>query len=325
MARRRRKKSFGESSGSLDLFLDALCNAFGGIIFIALLVCVLLQMTGRTVEVTGITVLQNATEKNTLTSILADVDRLKKICENQKDTIKNAIPVDPRLYNQYVKLIGELDTIKIDIEKTNKKLDEIPVRQGEVNKGLAVATKSKGKLEGDLRKLEAELDKLKKRRKDGPGPEERETEKKQIAILLSGGRLRFLHRYSSKGKPLGPNMAEVKIKRVGNNMGVFPKPMRGMVIDPGSGTDGTPEAHQKLLDKFDAQFAASLAKFTNAPSAGKPESQCHYFMIAVWPDSYAEFELLRDLLVKKGFKYGLIIMEKNKPVMIGGGKGKTQG
>jgi len=43
MARRRSKPQ----SSSLDLFLDTICNAFGGIMFLSILISVLLQFRGN--------------------------------------------------------------------------------------------------------------------------------------------------------------------------------------------------------------------------------------------------------------------------------------
>ena len=44
MSRRRRQRT--ETNSSLDLLLDTICNTFGGIIFLAILVAVLLQFSG---------------------------------------------------------------------------------------------------------------------------------------------------------------------------------------------------------------------------------------------------------------------------------------
>ena len=47
---RRRRTSAGVN-GSLELFLDTICNMFGGIMFMAILLSVLLQMRGKEAEV----------------------------------------------------------------------------------------------------------------------------------------------------------------------------------------------------------------------------------------------------------------------------------
>lgn len=49
--RRRRRTT---SADSLELLLDTICNTFGGVLFIAILVVILLRMTGESEEETPV-------------------------------------------------------------------------------------------------------------------------------------------------------------------------------------------------------------------------------------------------------------------------------
>jgi hypothetical protein len=51
----------------------------------------------------------------------------------------------------------------------------------------------------------------------------------------------------------------------------------------------------------------------------------HHIALAVWPDSFAEFRLVRDHLVRRGFNYELLLIERDGLVGIGaGGSSKVQ-
>ncbi|OUT56582.1 MAG: hypothetical protein CBB71_17790, partial [Rhodopirellula sp. TMED11] len=43
--------------------------------------------------------------------------------------------------------------------------------------------------------------------------------------------------------------------------------------------------------------------------------------IAIWPNSYADFHILRGLLIEKGVSYQLWLMEKDQPLTLSRGSG----
>ena len=95
-------------------------------------------------------------------------------------------------------------------------------------------------------------------------------------------------------------------KRTGDGRGgvkaIGPKPGQGVPVTDAAG--------------LKASLAAHFAKFTNEPPA-KPEAQCHYFNVIVWPDSYSQFEVLRDLLIEKDYAYNVVLQKKGQPVPVG--------
>jgi len=70
MSRRRQRVQ----TSSLDLFLDTICNAFGGIMFISILISILIQMRGDSSETNA--------RQNAITEVTA-IDQQSKVKQLQ--------------------------------------------------------------------------------------------------------------------------------------------------------------------------------------------------------------------------------------------------
>jgi hypothetical protein len=309
-----RRSGMSDSTDALELFLDTICNAFGGIIFISLLVCVMLQLSGDVIDAKTDPhdPVRKAKLQAKLKEVQDEIDKLIAIRQTQitqLPMLKNS--TDSATLDKYAKLSKrqvELEVIKNRLLKVLgvKKIDQETNEQF-----LAKLTKEEEKIEKETAELATIIKKQQSAasRANVRTPSAKRTRKKQVPILLSGGRISFVYKHNDTGVPVAENTAEVNIVKIPGEPGkaqvfISPKPGQGVTIEN--------------TDVFAAQLTTILSKFNAKPRPGVTEANCHYLMVAVWPDSHTQFEILRDMITKKDFGYGLILMEKDGKVTTGG-------
>lgn len=284
MGRRRR----GPGS-SLDLLLDTICNTFGGVVFIAILVIVLLQMTGST----QLDVPPGEAEQKELIALEArrdDVEsRLKSLRETaaQQEAILTQItdPNDEALAADLKELRTRRDDLAADRRKSLGEISQAQISTNEAAAKLA-------SLENDLRDvpmkvaaLEVALkEELAKRTETARLPVQRDTEKREIPALFKAGRVHFVYIVNSDGSVIF-NSSECRSGNAPGAQEVESLPGTGVAIDESDQSRADLDARLRSLD-----------------------SETDYLAVFVWPDSFAQFRLLKDQLVSGGFEYRLVPM-----------------
>jgi hypothetical protein len=292
MARRSGASDIGEA---FEMFLDTVSNAFGGIVFISLLVTILLQLSGAAATVQQVDEALVARLEQTLTDLRGQVE----------DLLARQKPLDARI--AAAKAVGGDDEVRREFAEAQVKKD----KDEKTVKGL---TDQADQLKAEIAALEA------KAPKDAPpGPTRpasqlrvataHDTERQQVAVLLSGRRMSFAFKYDAQGRPVAENDADVNVQELALPTG---RPVHSFMQKPGAGFLITDAA------ALERELQTRLAQFHPAPGPGRAEKDCHHIMIAVWPDSYRECELLRDAFIKMKFEYGLLLMKTGEPVRTGG-------
>jgi hypothetical protein len=129
------------------------------------------------------------------------------------------------------------------------------------------------------------------------------TPKKQAGFILCHKKLRQIHHYDADGETAGYNAFDLRpaILRDEISPDDF-NPLGGITID---------------------DSAISIATLNTRLRPLSPTR--HYVAIALWPDSYLEFRILRDHLLKLGFEYELILVGDENAISLGrGGNGRVQ-
>ena len=104
----RRRRGMAGADQALELFLDALCNAFGGIIFISLLVCVMLQLSGKSAEPEPVDKVEQARRQMELTRLENENAKLEQLIESQERQLAGMVQTDDaELQEQFIKLTQE--------------------------------------------------------------------------------------------------------------------------------------------------------------------------------------------------------------------------
>jgi len=314
-----RKSAAQDASSAFELFLDTISNAFGGIIFVSLLVCVLLQLTGRSLRPSPIDPSLLAKLRNEFNSLQNEVKKLQDLREAQLGAIKALGPSsDPNLLREYLRLHDLAQSLRQD--QRDKSIKLVGIREAALRLSRERDTQA-----AERDKLRVDKAKIEKAIQDARGrpavelrePMFRETDKQQVPILVSGRRMRFIQKYNASGGFTGLNRddADFTMDANGNVAAVRPKADRGFLI-----TD---------KDALAAELRRQLGKFTAKPTDpntdpnAKTERQCHYPAIFVWPDSFTEGAWLRDLSIGLGFDYFIVPMKEGEPVKPGAGGTKS--
>ena len=302
MSRRRAKQT-----SSLDLLLDTICNTFGSLVFLALLVSVLLSRTSRTpaqqsagtrpaVSTADITRLRGQ-----LAMLEAEAQEQQEILENYRAAIEHFAPADT------LQLIEELQKVQSDADQNKAAQAKLLMAAAgsqaaaararaaavEAGRALAVARAEAAQVESELSAAKRERDGLDQDaaaskaaaagvtvESTGRAPVERSTRKQEFGILLRYGRLYLIHRQGANGRSINQDDFVIVPGLVANVARAR----------PGGGLP---------LASADAQ-AGIRERFLPYPAS------VWYPCVIVHPDSFEDFHVLKNWMVANGYEYRLI-------------------
>jgi len=295
--RRARKRA----DSSLELLLDTICNTFGGVLFLAILVIILLQMTGNpqaadsTDRATEAEVLQMQQQ---LAEARAEVARLQLVAVEHNEMLHRLARPDQReaierlkdLRRQSEELLARRQAATDEIREQQAETDRLTAEQGRLETETAAADKELAAVEA-ARKLE-----VASRTQTAKLPRVRISTKDEVALMLRGGRLYLM---ATRG-PLGQlelNQAECIEQRSANGTEIMPKPGAGSEI------------------RLDGGSRAAIAQRLGTFAA----DDC-YLAVFVWADSFAQFREVKHAMVASGFEYKLVPLPLDGHVYVGAGR-----
>lgn len=305
-----RRSSSGIES-SLDLLLDTICNTFGGVLFIALLVCLMTRESGtllQSAEKADEAILRrhqwNA-KKGELDLVQGQLAVEVANQKRQADLVSSLADVGDRTtFSRLIDIRRSITELDGRIEHTRKALAD--TEKEKVNASIRAA-ESQRKIEHATAE-EATASRKEQEVRDAKTvrlrlPMARHTLKRQVGIFLSDGRLRMPRRYSREGIPIGIDRAVVKASAPDDRVTPLDlKPNAGFVV-----TD-TVECRTEIIN--------AISSF---------DKDVCYMILAVWPDSYTEFRVVRDTLAQEGFDYQLLLLGDHDPIVYGpGGPSEVQ-
>ena len=301
MSRRRYQRQ-----DSLELLLDTICNTFGGVLFIAILVVLLLQQSGGIPKNDSTPAQVSPVElqllANRMESVAADLTRLRNNRDSQLAVVKDFAPETIR--EQIVRrheVTAKQENLQVAIDKL---LADAAVLAGRVEQLDATNDSARTDLERALERLKQAQLKLDSERQarvqEVRMPVIRSVAGKQeIGLVVRYGRVYVWHRYGPGYQRLGLNTDDfVILTEEDGGLATRPKPTGGVVL---TGGNGSQMAVRQTLRRFD------------------PKS-C-YLAIIVRPDSYSDFHHLRDRAIELGFEYRLIPVDDETPIADRGGNG----
>lgn len=302
MSRRRSSKQ-----DSLELLLDTICNTFGGVLFIAILVVLLLQQTGKAPASTQpVAAPLSELEFQTLTSrmeaITDELDRLRQNRNSQDAVVRSFAPEEVRqllktrndVTTSQESLQSEIDRLLASNTGIASHVESLDVENADTQWQL---DQSRGQLAAAQLKLELER---KSRVSEVRMPVLRVSgHNHEIGLVLRYERLYVWHNYDSLGMRQGLNTDDfVVVADKGDQLIIHPNPIAGVVLDE---SPASAHAVRTVLGRFD------------------PKSD--YLAIIVRPNSYGVFRYVRDRAIELGFEYRLIPLDSDEPVSDRGGSG----
>ncbi len=290
---RRRRATPGSS---LDLLLDTVCNAFGGIVFIALLVAVLLQQTGAS---GGIGDLSGQIEHERLgreaRRIEGDIEASRTAANDDAQQIDTEDPVAA------ASLQRDLD----DLRKRNADLcagvAELAERNRAARRALEAPTERRAREEqdeaetrGKIADLEARLDRLRtEKTRTLRLPTLHISTKKNLWLIVQGGRLYLCLADPDSGLDPAAAHESVHATRTEEGCKFEPRPGRGQDIADG-------------MEK--SSWCAEVLR--------KAPANSYSLHFAVYPDSFEAFVRLRDLFQSKGYSYNWMPLSEAEPLVL---------
>lgn len=280
-------------ASSLELLLDTITNAFGGILFLALLVVVLLQSSSKTrskiaeVSPNEISEMRSTLQnlENKIAALNLEVQAREAIASNLADPQTEAVIRDLSNVRQLNnELIKEKSSLLESISHLQESTSSLKEKNTQLTTDIDDVMLSLDKVRESLEEERA------KRKINSPFPEERSSLKSHIPATVRYGRW-YLDR-NSNGEINLDDFAVLEDS--GNYLTVSPKPYRGTPI----------EENENLSRK--------LHEYLNTQNPNEV-----YVEIAIWDDSYEEFQYLRDYLVERGFEYRLVVVKDGEKVSEG--------
>ena len=284
---------------SLDLLLDTICNTFGGILFIAMLVAILTSQINHDAapSVPGAESTRNL--RGLRTEITRSESRLTKLRQavRQKEDLERqfADPETLGLLNSLRSLDDNSDAL---LKERTEKLTNVAESQAELEETARELVQLARLMADAKERLQQEKERLEQeailRSRTSEVPQQRATEKIAIPCFLKAGRFSCFARRNRDGQ-IVQNEAESKL--------VEEAPEEKYIeLVPGAGL--TVAADGSNVD----QFAARLADFDNTQ---------HFLSVFVYKDSFASFESVKNEMIRKGFEYHLVPFPDDAKVYIG--------
>lgn len=290
---------------SLELLLDTLCNTFGGVLFISMLVVVLLQLSGRPAgDQSEPNASADAIEgrRSTLEALRSEIDALRKTLDGQP------VVVDPGLAQAIRDRREEAKTWDRRHAELTRRRDQALLELGGREVAIrrtdeAVSEIAKSLEEAKKARISAEEDRVRERKsrtRTVQAPSVRDTHKTPIAIEVRYGRVYLLHEYDARNDRVGPNLDDyVVLDATPEGVAVRPNPAAGLAI------------------RQDDGFRQALAKrFARFPS------RLHYLDIIARTDSFEVFGDLRSALTELGYEVSILPANGDVPIHDRGGKGR---
>ena len=300
MARRRSKPQ----SSSLDLFLDTICNAFGGIMFLSILISVLLQFRGThsAGEVDQPTISQAESQfieeqiaklQSERTQLAATITALERsmVGEDQTEVLElqTQLAQGEKKREQTVERQFAMSKHLSDVET------EVRERQHELKELDQNLTVAKASLVDKTNAVDVALNSLEQK---SELPKVRTTSKSNIIFMMRYGKL-YLVTDVTNPSHAGYYSAHVTEKT----------------------SFGVTRIKPRLNAGWDLSRPTDVAEFERLV-AGSPSSST-FFSCAVWPDSFEQFAAVKQTLLRLGYDYHLLPVDDVDDLPIGRGGSAT--
>lgn len=292
---------------SLDLLLDTICNTFGGVLFIAILVVILLQLSGESPT----SDVQQAVSPDVFVRLQSQhASVMSKLAQLREAAASRDAVVSEFTSEQLRQLIHTQQDITDERDQLQETLNELMAENIVAAEEVARARASNAQLlkslieARDRRKtLERELTDLRESRVQQLAlPIAKEAfGKGEVSVIVRYGRLYIWHRYDHLGLRRGLNTDEFVVIGEDEESGALitqPKPTAGIPLD-------------------DSEMTRQAIRARLAPFSPSRE----YITVVVRSDSFGQFQHLRDMLIELGFEYRLMPATVGTAIVDRGGSG----
>ncbi len=282
MSRRRE-----EQASSLDLLLGPMCNTFGGILFIAILLVILSHTAGSAVvdeKQRG----ERARRELQVTEQNAELVRLQQEALNLARILQRHPPANTNTSPPVVPLVALQSmqasnaVILTDVEKQRLSLLQLRQEADQLKKAMENRFATKADLERQMAQLDKQYQTASKKEvRTLRLPRLHDVNKRTVFMAVKGGRLCPISDISKANEwRRGYDTTYVTVEAGPHHETVSLRPALGQHIEAGSEREGV---FQQMLANVD--------------------SKAEYISFMVDPDSFAEFNYVKNVAIKAGFEY----------------------
>gem|GEM_PF-6849759 len=276
MCMRPAARNSDETSGeSLELLLDTICNVFGGVIFIAILVALLVNVRSELPEIdgdsVGIQTQYQATRLRTEVKLLTDA-------VNESQTSIDSLSTEDvmKSINREAQLRADLKHAREQSQRLREWIEAVDQID---NQRLERARAALNAARRDAAESRAALDQTDERNQViGRLPRERSTGKRQVGMLVKNNRVFWIDFGESARADLPGRSGDVRIEPFDQGVAVHPESRGGFAIN-------------------DAAAVRSVLDHLNPAQ--------DFFTLFVASDSVDAYRGLRARLTEQGYDYGL--------------------
>jgi hypothetical protein len=283
----------------MDMMLDTITNMFGGIMFIAILLCLL---TGGQA---GYVTQQAATSAAHVVSLQTDFDEAKAEAARKLDLsvyLENLIgEPDTKWSTILTRISADLDAAKTRLSEAKDALAKMQDKQNTVDQKMHVVAKGTSDLKREVEQLEKEIQREQSVRKlNARLPLSKATQLRPVHIVLSSDRLYILDGQDGGFRPvIAPTQRDIDYIKLGDGC-------THVKLRQGAGT------------QVDERLGYS-ARWTNLRNLAPRDSNFLYMIVL--PDSYDAFLTVRQIAVASGYDYDVIPLSLNSNVILCPGTG----
>ncbi|WP_164104219.1 hypothetical protein [Candidatus Laterigemmans baculatus] len=298
------KREMSDSS-SFDLFLDTICNTFGGIVFLAILLAIMIQT--RAIVKSPERSDQQPPTPDEVRELITKLDLLAAQHADLQQSLANSparaeLPEDA----QFQELAAQLDQL-------TSELAEMTAMNASQTRQLAEVLAENSRLEEENRRVPAELQAVQNQVNQATAalrttladqqqtlqvPRVRDSNAASVLLLLQSQRVFLAMEPDAFG--LGVNSRHVTTAgSLATELMITPLAGSGW---PVATSDGWKRIEQLILE---------------IRSKGKAVS------IAVWPDSYEAFAEVKSRMVASGVGYQLVVMGEGETLVLRNGGGRS--
>ncbi len=306
------RQRVAEESSSLELLLDTICNTFGGVVFIALLVILLLRSSAPRRAASTEPAAVSALEISRLRTRLAELESQLEVARSQRDASSRLVS---QLMPEQVQVLAEkLARLRERREQLEAEAAAEEAKIAELKTRLTSADASVVELEQRRAELQKQLESARANLQQAEQQVERERRKRtrqlrmpvvhdsgwkrSVGIIVRYGRMYVWHRYDEFGNRMGLNTDEfVVVGKIGEALVTRAIPTRGIPLD------NSPDLFARVRERL-RRFRPSEFSLT----------------IVVRNDSFEQFARLRDIVVALGYEYWLMPTRVDGGVVDRGGE-----
>ncbi|NOX53718.1 MAG: hypothetical protein GXP27_04645 [Planctomycetes bacterium] len=298
------------------MLLDTICNTFGGVVFIALLIVLLLRSTVQRLPEAH----QDSPPVHEVRRVQAQLTELESELQAARQTQAEQARLTQLFAPEKVRELAgalrqrreegqdlqqEVQAWTQQCEAAKKKLEELRTR-------LDDQEQETERIERELEVARAEREAMRQRLEELVHQRSRELKtpvvhssglKQSVGLIVRYSRLYVWHKYDRHGNRLGLNTDEFTV--VGREK--LPTGQSALITRP-IPTRGVP-----LNDSPDSKVRVRqrLQQF---------DSDQHYLTVCLREDSFDSFRHLRDVIVALGFEYRLMLLEDDTAIVDRGGE-----